>query len=152
IQGGYTETYGLRTRECKSPTFLFHPAGELHAEFFHETGGRSLIIEVEPLWLERIREHSGIGEEPTDFSGKELELLARRLYREFSQMDDASPLVIEGLMLEIIGVASRRIPRAASKTPRWLSQARELLSERFAERLKLSDVAKAVGVHPVHLA
>jgi AraC family transcriptional regulator len=153
IQGEYTEIYGSRTRECKASSLLFHPAGELHAESFHDSGGRSFIVEVEPLWLERVREDSGIQEELIDLSGRELEALASRLYREFGEMDAASPLVIEGLMLEIIGEAWRRFPRGACKrTPRWLSQARELLSERFAERLKLSDVAKTVGIHPVHLA
>ncbi len=153
IQGEYTETYGQRTRECKSSTLLFHPAGELHAEFFHDSGGRSFIIEVEPLWLERTREHSCIEEDSVDFSGGELELLARKLYREFGLVDDASPLVIEGLMLGIIGEASRRAPIVVSrKPPPWLNQARELLSERFAEHLKMADVAKTVGVHPVHLA
>lgn len=153
IKGEYTETYGSRTRECKSSTLLFHPAGELHAEHFHDSGGRSFIIEVEPLWLDRVRENSGIRDDQIDLSGRELELLARKLYREFCRMDDASLLVIEGLMLEIIGEASRRAPRVPSRqTPHWLNQARELLSERFAERLRLSEIAKAVGVHPVHLA
>jgi len=153
IQGEYTETYGHRTRECKSSTLLFHPAGELHAEFFHDSGGRSFIIEVEPLWLERTREHSGIEEDSVDFSGGELELLARKLYREFGQEDDASTLIIEGLMLGIVGEASRWAPRTVSRrTPPWLTQAREVLSERFAEHLKVTDVAKTVGVHPVHLA
>jgi len=56
-------------------------------------------------------------------------------------------------MLQIIGEASRRGPRDFSKqTPQWLNWAREVLHERFAERLKLSDVAKSVGIHPVHLA
>lgn len=153
IQGEYTETYGQRTRECKSSTLLFHPAGELHAEFFHDSGGRSFIIEVEPLWLEGVRRHSDIEEGSVEFSGGELELLARKLYREFGQIDHASTMVIEGLMLEIVGEASRRTPRVASnRTPRWLNQARELLSERFRERVSVSDVAKTVGVHPVHLA
>src|SRR5438128_2592910 len=153
IQGEYTETYGSRTRECKSSSLLFHPAGELHAENFHDSGARSFIIEVEPPWLERVREHSDIQNDLIDLSGRELELLAGKLYREFWQMDDASHLVIEGLMLEIIGEASRRAtPDDHRQTPRWLNQARELLAERFAERLRLSDIAKTVGIHPVHLA
>lgn len=153
IEGEYTEVYGSRTRECKAASLLFHPAGELHAEYFHDSGGRSFIIELEPLWLERVREHSGIREDSIDLSGRELEPLARKLYREFGQMDVASALVVEGLMLEIIGEALRRVPPCACRrAPRWLSQARELLSERFAERLTLSDVAKTVGIHPVHLA
>jgi len=152
MKGEYTETYGLRTRECKTSSLLFHPAGELHTEYFHDSGGQSFIIEVEPLWLERVQEHSGIQEDPIDLSGRDLELLVRKLYREFTLMDHASPLVIEGLLLEIIGEASRRGPEASRQTPRWLSHARELLNERFTERLRLSEIANAVGVHPVHLA
>ncbi len=34
----------------------------------------------------------------------------------------------------------------------WLLQARDLLHDRFSEDLSLSEVAAAVGVHPVHLA
>jgi AraC family transcriptional regulator len=153
IQGEYTEIYGSRTRECQASSLLFHPAGELHAEHFHNSGGRSFIVEVEPLWLERICGYSDIHEASIDLSGKDLEPLARKLYREFDRMDVASPLVIEGLMLEIIGEASRRLPiRARKRTPPWLCQARDLLSERFPERLKMSDIAKTVGIHPVHLA
>jgi AraC family transcriptional regulator len=153
IQGDYTETYGLRTRECRSSTLLFHPAGELHAEHFHEAGGRSFIIEVESPWLERVREHSTLEEESADLSGGDLELLARKLYKEFAQTDDASALIIEGLMFEMIGEASRRCPGNSNKQPpRWLRQARDLLIERFAERLTLAEVARTVRVHPVHLA
>lgn len=153
IQGDYTETYGVRTRECRSSALLFHPAGELHSECFHESGGRSFIIEMDAPWLERVREHSRMEDNSADLSGSDLELLARKLYKEFAQTDDASAIIIEGLMLEMIGEASRRCPAGSTRQPpRWLKQARELISERFTERLTLSDVARTVGVHPVHLA
>jgi AraC family transcriptional regulator len=132
---------------------LFHPAGELHSEHFHEAGGRSFIIEIEPHWLDRVRNYARIYSESSDFSKANLELLVRKLYTEFVGMDDASPLVIEGLMLELVGEASRSHPsKATGRPPRWLVQARELLTERFAERLTLAEVARTVGVHPVHLA
>jgi AraC family transcriptional regulator len=153
VQGEYTETYGVRTRECQSSALLFHPAGELHAEFFHDSGGRSFIVEIEPPWLERVREHLGTKDSSIDLSGKKMELLAQRLYREFLQMDEASVLIIEGIMLEIVGEAARHCATdGGRKCPRWLRQARELLRERFTERLTLEEVAKTVGVHPVHLA
>jgi AraC family transcriptional regulator len=153
IQGDYTETYGTRTRLCKPSTLLFHPAGELHAEYFHDSGARSFIVQMEPVWLDRLREYSRIQDDSFDFSGGELERLARKLYKEFAQIDEASPLVIEGLMLEMVGEASRRSRfDDARQPPRWLRQAKDLLSERFAERLTLGDIARTVGVHPVHLA
>jgi AraC family transcriptional regulator len=153
MQGDYTETYGRRTRECRSSALLFHPADETHAEYFHDAGGRSFIIEIEPGWLERVREHLSVGDNSAEFHGGVPELLVRRLYKEFVQMDKVSALVIEGLMLEMVGETSRRgEDGAAYPPPRWLQQARELLRARFAEHLTLAEIAKTVGVHPVHLA
>lgn len=154
IQGGYRETYGARTRECRSSALLFHPAGELHAEYFHASGGRSFIIEIEPPWLERMREHFGTDENSINLAGRDFEPLVRKLYNEFLQMDEASVLIIEGLMFEIVGESVRHCTAydGRRQPPRWLRQARELLRERFAERLTLEEVAKTVGVHPVHLA
>lgn len=153
IQGKYTETYGKRTRECLPSTLLFHPAEECHAEHFHDAGGRSFVIEIEPVWLARLREHLALIETPAEFRGGVPELLARRLYKEFGEMDSVSPLVIEGLMMEMIGEASRRREYSlARQPPYWLQQARDLLHARFAEHLTLAEIAQSVAVHPVHLA
>jgi AraC family transcriptional regulator len=153
MQGDYTETYGRRTRECRPSALLFHPPDELHAESFHDAGGRSFIIEIEPGWLERVREHLAVVDNSADFYGGGLELLARKLYKEFVQMDDASALIIEGLMLEMVGEVSRYSANEASNhPPHWLRQARDLLRARFTEHLTLAEIAKTVAVHPVHLA
>ena len=153
IEGGYTESYGGHTRECCSSNLLFHPADELHAEHFHDSGGHSFIIEIEPLWLDRVREYRGMLEASAEFKGGVMELLGRRLYKEFLQMDDISALIIDGLMLEMMGEATRRDRlKNDAHPPRWLEQAREILHADFAKSLKLADIAQAVGVHPVHLA
>ena len=153
MDGNYTEEYGGRTRECQSSTLLFHPPDELHAEHFHDSGGRSFIIEIEPQWLKRLRDQGTVAEPAPGIKGGVAELLARRLYKELVQQDEVSDLIIEGLMMELIGESSRGGSRAEIKhLPRWLEQAKELLHERFAEPLKLADIAHAVSVHPVHLA
>ncbi len=146
VQGDYTETYGRKTRECSPSALLFHPANETHAEHFHDSGGRSFIIEIAPEWLERAREYAAVVDDPAEFHGGTHELLARRLYKEFTLMDGVSPLVIEGLMLEMIGETARlnaynsRI--SANLAPRWLQQARDLLHARFTERLTLAELAQ----------
>ncbi len=153
IKGTYSETYGAKTRFCGPSTILFHPRGELHAEHFHEKGGHSFIVEIDPKWLDRMGENGAAIDNSTDFPGGVLAGLGGRLYKEFRLMDDFSPLMIEGLMLEIVGEASRTLARSGvSNTPRWLKQAHELLQARFAERLTLDEVARIVQVHPVHLA
>jgi AraC family transcriptional regulator len=68
-------------------------------------------------------------------------------------MDAASPLVIEGLVLELLAEASRKsLRRPDRQLPQWLYQAKELLHERFSESLTLSSISKALGIHPVHLS
>ena len=153
MEGCYTETYGSKTRECKSSTLLFHPPEELHAERFHDSGGRSFIIEIAPNWLAQMREHLNVAENSSDFHGGPFELLSRKLYREFSNTDEASPLIIEGVMMEMLGETVRHsAAKPGHSSPRWLQQAKELLHARFTENLTLADVAQNVGVHPVHLA
>lgn len=152
MAGNYTEEYGGRIRECKSSTLLFHPPDELHAEHFHDAGGRSFIIEMEPDWLAQIGKRLAVAANSADFESGVFELLARRLYREFSRPDCASALIIEGLMMEMLGETVRRPATERHKPPRWLLQARELVAARFCENLTLTEVAQAVGVHPVHLA
>jgi AraC family transcriptional regulator len=153
VQGSYTETYGSKTRECKPSTFLFHAPGEPHAECSHRSGWSSFLIEIENSWLERLREHSRVIDTSFDSQGGVLSLLATRLYNEFIELDDISHMIIEGLMFELVGEASRCL-RSASvcRPPGWLKQAKQLLHDRFAEQLTLAEIAQSVGVHPVHLA
>jgi AraC family transcriptional regulator len=67
-------------------------------------------------------------------------------------MDDLSPLVVEGLMLELIGEASRQFLRLSRPDPHWLQQARDLIHQQFHDGLTLSLIARSVGVHHTHLA
>jgi AraC family transcriptional regulator len=69
-------------------------------------------------------------------------------------MDEASPLAIEGLALEMLAEVSRRSARPAERRPvaQWLDQVKEILHSQFSEPLKLSQIANSVNVHPVHIA
>jgi AraC family transcriptional regulator len=68
-------------------------------------------------------------------------------------MDEASPLAIEGIALELLAEASRnQLDTAERSLPRWLSQAKEFLHAQFSETFTLESIAEAVGVHPVYLA
>jgi AraC family transcriptional regulator len=152
LRGSFTEVYGKKTRIGAPSTLVFSPAGESHADVWHDRGGRCFNIELQPGWLERVREHASVVDRPCDFQSGIPVRLAIRLYREFQEMDDVSPLALEGLTLEMLAEASRQPIAAERKPPGWLRRARELLHDRFTESLSLDDVARAVGVHPTHLA
>jgi AraC family transcriptional regulator len=42
--------------------------------------------------------------------------------------------------------------RARAEAPRWLQRARERIDDEFAAPIRMRDVARGAGVHPVHLA
>lgn len=153
LQGDFTECYERKSRVCAPATLIFHPAGETHADDFH-SAARCFNIQPDALWLERIRENSPVLGSPAVFQGGFLAQLARRLYKEFCRADELSALVIEGLTLEILGETARRSINSTRKRqpPRWLAQARELLTEQFCENFSLAEIAKTVGVHETHLS
>jgi AraC family transcriptional regulator len=70
------------------------------------------------------------------------------------RMDAASPLAIEGLLLELVAAASRLREQngGSGRRPRWLEDARDLIHLELAARPSLGGLAQSVGVHPVTLA
>ncbi len=152
LKGNYTETFGRAHRECSPRTALFHASGDPHAEHFHDAGGHSFIVEIERTWMAKIRDEFGFPSITSDFRRGVLPILGAKLYREFRRFDEVSPLIVEGLMLEIAGETARRTFEKKSRKPDWLVTVESYLRERLAEPFSLNAVAAVAGVHPVHLA
>src|SRR5260370_36924389 len=82
-----------------------------------------------------------------------LAAFGQHIYRGFRHEDGCSPLAVEGLILETLAEAERSAgTNDASGKPAWLLRALEFINDRFTEPLHLSSVARAVDVHPSHLA
>lgn len=152
LHGSYAETYDSRTRACASSSLIFHPPGEMHAVTFDAATTRILNIAPDARRLAELRGHTPMLDRAAAFSRSEAAWLALRLYREFRQMDELSPLAIKGLAFEIMAETARRSRRTAAVPPRWLARVRECLRDQFTERVSLAQLAALAGVHPVHLA
>jgi len=153
VAGGYAETYDRLHRECRPATLVFHPAGERHAEHFGKNATRIFCVELGAEWLKESSSVRAVLDSPSDFHGGPLSRLAYRLYREFRRPDAFSPLSVEALMLDLVAQQGRRAQRPYVRQPAaWLTQAQELLRQKFVAPPSLADLAKEVGVHSVHLA
>ena len=153
-QGRYTETYGRHSRDCEPLTLAFHPPEEVHAAQIDEEPALLFNIEMDPKWLQRLDLGSDIFEDGFNFQGGDLATLALRVNHEFHLRDQASPLAIEGLTLELLAAVSRKSRPATNGRgmPPWLERVWQIVQDRFCEPLTLTDVASTVAVHPVHLA
>jgi hypothetical protein len=152
-RGTYREEYGGRQRSCGPLTLAYHPPGELHAEQFGSCEVWSFNIEVAPTWPRLVGGGPLPLERPFDTRGEPLVGLAVRLFHEYTRPDAASPLIIDGLTLELFGQSARaaRFGRTAPPPP-WLERVRDLLTEHCTAPPGLAELAAEAGVHPGHLA
>jgi AraC family transcriptional regulator len=153
VRGALDETSDGRTRCLGPSTLFFLPPAVVHCSGFSHLGGRVFRVEISPLRLGELRDHSPVLDRPADYEGGILPLLASSLYREFQLLDEDSPLAVEGLVLEMLARVSRSSRKlGARKSPPWLINARELIRTTFAANTSLASIAAQVGVHPMHLA
>lgn len=152
LQGAYTERYGSREVVCRPSALTFRASGQTHEDLIHDSYTRVFVLEISPLWIDRLRADSLTLESTFEFYGGTLTRLCARLNREFHKTDSSAKLAIEGLALELLAEATRQPSKGIGSAPHWLRQAREMVVEHFSETLKLTQIAAEVGVHPVYLA
>jgi AraC family transcriptional regulator len=80
--------------------------------------------------------------------------IGRRMQAELRAGDAPARMALHGLALEALALAVRSGVRGRTHDgmPPWLRTARDLVHDRYRERLELGDVAREVGVEPTRLA
>lgn len=74
----------------------------------------------------------------------------RTIAREASDFDEASDLEIEGATYELLASATGQFP-SAMQLPRWLERARAQIMDSSLPAPSIKELARDVGVHPVHM-
>jgi AraC family transcriptional regulator len=153
LSGSCVEAYGNRLREYQPFTLEYLPMDHSHSLKVPRMNLRAFSVEIPPSWLDKIREYSLTADECVYTHGGLLGSLLLNLYKEFREMDAASPVAIEGIALEMLAEASRSHKVVSDRQPPpWLKQALDLLHQHFSDHLTITQIATAVGIHPVHLA
>ncbi len=141
------------TRVVAQPGCVIMRAPKLrHSNQYGAIAHRGFMIELEEKWLGMCRHFLHVFEGHRHFPGGPVPSLALRMYRESRIKDSVAPVIVEGLMLEMLGHASRQLIKTPGRLPSWLTQARDLLHSRFNDSVSLIEIANIVEVHPTHLA
>jgi len=150
LAGAYRESLRGGTRECTPRSAVYHPAGERHRDEF---GGRStacLDLSFDSAWLQSVQSRGCAIDRAALVDSPAVARIGAGIAREFRDADGVSPMIIEGLLLELFAENERR--RRAPIAPLWLQRVREMVAERCTENITLSEMAAEAGVHPNHLA
>ena len=151
LDGVCFETFDGSNRTAQPFTLVYHPAGSAHSDKWGVGGGRCFSFEISQRELGRAAAIAPVVDHSIDIGIGDAVWLAARLYSEFRRPDNVSHIAVEELVWGVLAemAQGRRLPQ--DQPPPWLVRARELLHDRFTERLLLSDVAESAGVHPMHL-
>lgn len=151
MRGAFTEYLRGHALECTANTVKVTPAGEPHWNRFGSGATLGLMVELEPHWASDAPRLSSLLDELVHVQGGHAAMLARRIWRELDETDDAAPLAVEGLVLELLAVLARERTRdRTSSSPPWLRAVREQLHE-LSDTPTVQSLARAAGVHPATL-
>jgi AraC family transcriptional regulator len=142
-----------RTYDCVSDTVWVEPAGERHQNRFDEVGASVVVLQPDSEREELLRPCAALLNEASSFQHAGITGLARTLVREMQLSDTLTPLALEatGLEMLVMGSRARKDHRRSCQPPGWLLRVEEIVRDRFREPLRVSQIAREVGVHPVHL-
>ena len=152
FQGTVENTKRGSTSVISASRLMFMPPQETHSTRYSDRV-HAFYIRFLPSWWERMPSRIPLLEEARRYENDPPAWLAMRIHPEFQKRDDLTPLMLEGLTMELLVAISRsgsNIGRDWGK-PMWLTQAREYLHGHFRETTAVEAVASAVGVHPGHL-
>lgn len=152
LTGNYREKIAGRFYERAPAALVYYPPDISHGED-HFTSGRHFLVEVDSKSLEIVHDYGARLSEPVLLDTGSSLWLANRMYKEFSERDEFSSIALESISTELLIAASRAgKPRAERTPPVWLDRVKEFLQANFSEPPRLNELAKAVEVHPTHLA
>jgi AraC family transcriptional regulator len=151
LKGNYCEAYRRGEAHFVPFTAVFHPANAQHSCVLNEPGCRFFTLELETSWIQSMRTMVQANS-VFDWHGERLLWLMLRLLREFRDRRARLPLTMESLILEMLAALGdeRHIgPRLPLN--RW-KILQEKIHDSFQDSIRTRDLARAAGIHPVHVA
>jgi AraC family transcriptional regulator len=150
LHGHYREGDRGKLDELPPLTAVFNPVGVAHSTVIGPAGASMFTIEFRS---ENLRDLGLQLPDRTAFDGGVGTMLwpGLRLFSSFKNQS-ADSLMLEANVFELLGAITRLDPSPEKTPPRWLQRVKDRLHAEFCERLRMRDLAREAGVHPVHLA
>ena len=119
--------------------------GMMHADQYGAIAHRGFMIELEQKWLNTCRHFMRVFADHRHFNGGLVPALALRIYRESRVKDSVAPVIVEGLMLEMLGQAEHYRTTVGEYVRRLrLDWATRQLSE---TEVSITEIALAAGFY-----
>lgn len=149
MAGRYLSTAAGAPQVAGAGTFIYNPPGTTHRDRFRGVEGRFFTIALPARLMLGLTEALPLPDHPIVADGAAAAVAERLAAR--SRAEDAGRLELESLGFALLDAVAGAAVRARGALPPWLKRARAMLRDAGSFELSLGDVARVVGVHPVHL-
>jgi len=150
LDGAMTERDGRGARRLLPGDGRSSPAGDAHEIRLGDRGLHCVILHIGGATLADAE--LGEADGRTYARGGRIPALGARLGAEIERADDASPVAIEMLALEVAALFSRSASGRAPGVPPWLSRIHERLRDEPRSAPTLAELAADAGVSRAHVA
>jgi AraC family transcriptional regulator len=152
LGGGFRTDIACTTLDCATGFAWTEPLGERHANFVSAEGARVVVLQPDGRKDELLSPMGRLFGEVHLLRHAGVVTYSRRIAGEIGAPDALSRLCVDALAVMLLADAARLRSREGNGNtmPGWLKVARDILHERWRDGIGLSEIAAAVGVHPVH--
>lgn len=151
LDGGYREWFTQRPTEYQPFTLGFHPPALTHEDEIGACGSRMLCVEIRDSFWQKVRDYLTAPKFTPELCGEETTWLCVRLYRAF-RCGTLDAFQMEETCAEMVERCGQTRLVQERSAPSWLGKAVDLLHASFGTQITLVEVAKGLGVHPIHLS
>lgn len=150
-KGTLTETHRSKKITLSPGCLMYNHSQEPHCNSNYSANVSALHIDIEQSWFNKYNIRYSQFEGIYLLENPLLKHIFFKVFKEVNELDAASPITIEALLLQAINLMlPSQLPKALSKS-RWVNQLTELLHSKCSEQLSLGYVAAELSIHPVYL-
>jgi len=154
LEGRFEQGFSGRSCDCPPGVVLSKPPGERHADRWFGSLSRHLIVEIDPERQAELGPSRPVTEQIFHVGDIGAETIAWAAWREFTEADVVTPVVLEGLVLQLLALVQRRTVANTELAagPGWLRTVHDFLHDNYRRSVTLSEVAAVAGFHSDHVS
>ena len=154
LKGAYDEAAaGAWTRSMHPLNTAFSPAGFAHRDRVGRGGARFFTVSLRRSLVDEFSMDSDFWQAPHVWESAAVGLPLLRLYAELANTRESlDPLTVEDRLALLIEAADAQHRIREPRRPRWVDAARARICDCPDTPLRVVDLARDAGVHPVHFS
>lgn len=151
LGGTYTSTAEGAHDDGGAATLIYNPPGTTHTDRFLTDRGRFFGLSIKAEELQTLGVDLQLSDRPLRIRHPRALATAADATKRMRLATPDTEASLEGCALELLSAIAHRRPATDRHPPRWLKTACAMIAD-SAQPLGVAAVARAVDVHPVHLA